>query len=137
VLYEMLSGSPPHVGASAQQIVMKIIAEPVQPVTALRKSVPPNVAAAVAKSLEKLPADRFESAKAFGDALGNSAYTNASGPRTAGYAMAGRRVSVRLFGAVSVIAVALLVAAVWGWRAALREENGIAVRIPLTLAIDT
>jgi hypothetical protein len=51
--------------------------------------------------------------------------------------MAGRRVSVRLFGAVSVIAVALLVAAVWGWRAALREENGIAVRIPLTLAIDT
>jgi len=45
VLYEMLTGNPPHVGASAQQIIMKIIAEPVQPVTALRKSVPPNVAA--------------------------------------------------------------------------------------------
>ena len=31
VLYEMLAGQPPHLGGSAQQIVMKIIAEPVQP----------------------------------------------------------------------------------------------------------
>ena len=50
---------------------MKIITEPAEPVTKFRKSVPPNVAAAVAKSLEKLPADRFESAKAFADALPN------------------------------------------------------------------
>ena len=28
VLYEMLAGEPPHTGASAQQIIMKIIAEP-------------------------------------------------------------------------------------------------------------
>src|SRR5512143_2771024 len=75
VLYEMLTGTPPHVGGSAQQIIMKIIAEPVQPVTNLRKSVPPNVAAAVAIALEKLPADRFESAKGFAEALGNPAFT--------------------------------------------------------------
>ena len=30
VLYEMLAGEPPHTGASAQQIIMKIIAEPVR-----------------------------------------------------------------------------------------------------------
>src|SRR5207237_63823 len=76
VLYEMLSGNPPHTGASAQQIIMKIIAEPVDPVTKYRKSVPQHVAAAVATSLEKVPADRFESAKAFADALGNSTYTS-------------------------------------------------------------
>ncbi len=69
VLYEMLTGNPPHTGASAQQIIMKIITEPAESVTKYRKSVPSNVAAAVAKSLEKLPADRFESAKAFADAL--------------------------------------------------------------------
>ena len=69
VLYEMLAGNPPHVGASAQQIIMKIITEQPQPVTVLRKSVPTNVAAAVAKALEKLPADRFASANAFSDAL--------------------------------------------------------------------
>jgi serine/threonine protein kinase len=74
VLYEMLTGNPPHTGASAQQIIMKIITESVQPVTMQRKSVPPNVAAAVAKSLEKLPADRFENAKAFGDALNNPSF---------------------------------------------------------------
>jgi eukaryotic-like serine/threonine-protein kinase len=78
VLYEMLTGNPPHTGANAQQIIMKIITAPAEPVTMYRKSVPPNVAAAVAKSLEKLPADRFESAKAFADALANPNYTSSA-----------------------------------------------------------
>ena len=73
VLYEMLTGNPPHVGASAQQIIMKIIADDARPVTELRKTVPPNVAAALSKALEKLPADRFDSAKAFADALTHAA----------------------------------------------------------------
>ncbi len=75
VLYEMLTGEPPHTGASAQAIIMKIVAEDVQPVTALRKSVPPHVAAATSKSLEKLAADRFESAAKFAEALTNPAFT--------------------------------------------------------------
>jgi eukaryotic-like serine/threonine-protein kinase len=58
VLYEMLTGEPPHMGTSAQQIIMKIVTDTARPVTELRKSVPPNVAAAVAQALEKLPADR-------------------------------------------------------------------------------
>ena len=74
VLYEMLAGQPPHVGGSAQQVIMKIIAEPAQPVTALRKSVPPNVSATLARALEKLPADRFDNAKSFGDALLNPTF---------------------------------------------------------------
>src|SRR5688500_9315426 len=37
VLFEMLAGEPPHVGSSAQQIIMKIIAEPAAPVTQWRK----------------------------------------------------------------------------------------------------
>ncbi len=75
VLYEMLSGEPPHTGGSAQAIIMKIVTEPVQPVTKIRKSVPPNVAATVAKALEKLPADRFESAAKFAEALSNPAFS--------------------------------------------------------------
>jgi dipeptidyl aminopeptidase/acylaminoacyl peptidase len=74
VLYEMLTGDPPHTGASAQQIIMKIITEPAAPVTQARKSVPRNVAAAVSRALEKLPADRFATAKAFAEALENPAY---------------------------------------------------------------
>jgi hypothetical protein len=69
VLYEMLAGVPPHEGGSAQQVIMRIIADTPRPVSDLRKSVPPNVAAALAKALEKLPADRFDSAKDFSVAL--------------------------------------------------------------------
>jgi serine/threonine-protein kinase len=54
---------------------MKIITEPVKPVTSIRKTVPPNVAAALAMALEKLPADRFENAKAFADALADRHFT--------------------------------------------------------------
>src|SRR5262245_19934082 len=74
VLYEMLTGEPPHTGASAQAISAKIVTDEARPVRELRKAVPPHVAAAVAKALEKLPADRFDSAKAFGEALHNPAF---------------------------------------------------------------
>jgi eukaryotic-like serine/threonine-protein kinase len=75
VLYEMLTGNPPHVGATAQQIIMRIITDTPRPVTEVRKAVPPNVAAAVSQSLEKLPADRFESAAAFAQALKNPGFS--------------------------------------------------------------
>src|SRR5687768_11547092 len=78
VLYEMLAGNPPHVGSSAQQIIMKIIAEPAPPVTQWRKAVPPNVADALAKALEKLPADRFDNANAFAQSLVNPHFTTAT-----------------------------------------------------------
>ena len=106
VLFEMLTGNPPHVGSSAQQIIMKIIAEPVEPVTKYRKSVPPNVAAAVAKSLEKLPADRFESAKAFADALGNASFTTMHAAGVAGRAAAPRLGNPWLIAALGAVLLA-------------------------------
>ncbi len=88
VLYEMLTGEPPHMGNSAQQIIMKIVTDTPRAVTELRKSVPPNVTAAVAKALEKLAADRFATASAFASALVDStfAYRTASsvGPPAVG-----------------------------------------------------
>jgi serine/threonine-protein kinase len=77
VLYEMLSGDPPHTGSSAQQIIMRIITEEPRPVTTLRHTVPPHVAAAVAKAIEKLPADRFASAREFCEALVDPGFTHA------------------------------------------------------------
>src|SRR5688572_9237648 len=113
VLYEMLAGQPPHLGGSAQQIIMKIIAEPVQPVTALRKSVPPNVSSALAKALEKLPADRFDSARAFSDALGNPSFASTSGVRATDGAVP--RWQQRAFVPVAAVAVLTIGAALWGW----------------------
>jgi serine/threonine-protein kinase len=90
VLYEMLTGEPPHMGTSAQQIIMKIVTEEAAPVARLRKSVPANVAAALAKALEKLPADRFDSAKAFAEALANRAFVTAASPGSAAARGSGR-----------------------------------------------
>ena len=78
VVYEMLTGDPPHTGSSAQQIMMTIVTEDAPPVTTVRNAVPPHVVAAVAQSLEKLPADRFESAQAFAEALGDVTFTSRS-----------------------------------------------------------
>jgi len=113
MLYEMLTGEPPHMGNSAQQIIMKIIAETAKPVTELRKSVPPNVAAAVGRALEKLPADRFDSAKAFADALANPGFTSATLAGGAAVVPLSRRAAVTpLLAAGFVFAIAL---AAWGW----------------------
>jgi serine/threonine-protein kinase len=113
VLYEMLTGDPPHTGASAQQIIMKIITEPAAPVATLRKSVPANVAAAVAKSLEKLPADRFETAKAFGEALNNPAFRIADGVGSLRGANRAPSVSRRAFAGTAAIAVLATTGFVW------------------------
>jgi len=111
VLYEMLTGQPPHTGVSAQKIIMKIITEEPAEVTSLRKSVPANVAAAVAQGLEKLPADRFENAKAFADALTNRAFTfrthNAEASGTRGGARTWNRVSIGMTVVAALLAVLL------------------------------
>jgi Tol biopolymer transport system component len=114
VLYEMLTGSPPHVGASAQQIIMKIVTEEAAPVTTHRKAVPPNVAAAVAKAVEKLPADRFASAAEFRAALENPAFATTAAGMAARTAVPSSRRSalVPLLAAIAIVAIG---AALWGW----------------------
>jgi serine/threonine-protein kinase len=78
VLHEMLTGDPPHTGSTVQQIIMKIVTEDAEPVTQARKTVPSNVAAAVGKALQKLPADRFETAAGFAEALRDAQFAMAA-----------------------------------------------------------
>ena len=115
--YEMLAGEPPFTGPTVQAIVAKVMSSEPVPITSLRKAVPANVAAAVHAALEKLPADRCQSAKDFADALsdgwsGSGASARArhlgarlGSTRTARYTMMGAS-------AVAVLAVA---AAGWMW----------------------
>jgi len=114
VCYEMLTGNPPHVGASAQQIIMKIVTEEAAPVTKLRKSVPQNVADAVARALEKLPADRFATAREFADALGNAAFTSHAGLPDGTQAV-GAAAPRRTISGMGMLVAVLLAAALWGW----------------------
>jgi serine/threonine-protein kinase len=83
VLYEMIAGQPPHTGPSAQSVLVRIMTEAPRSLTELRHTVPPHVASVVAKSVEKLPADRFESAREFKEALADTGFSYATRPRPA------------------------------------------------------
>ncbi|MBA3890708.1 MAG: protein kinase, partial [Gemmatimonadaceae bacterium] len=116
VLYEMLAGDPPHTGASAQQIIMKIVTEEAAPITRIRKSVPRNVADTIATALEKLPADRFESAKAFAYALGDSSYRSSADRESWSSVAPVQGIRWRRIAAVLAIVAALTTAgAAAGW----------------------
>ncbi len=69
VAYEMLTGEPPHTGSTAQAIIARVLTERPRPVRGVRSAVPEHIALAVDRALEKLPADRWSTAREFADAL--------------------------------------------------------------------
>ena len=75
VLYEMLSGDPPHTGSTAQAVIAAVVTEVPRDVATRRPRLAPHVAEAVHRALEKLPADRFASAAEFARALEGPALT--------------------------------------------------------------
>ncbi len=85
VLFEMLAGTPPFVGSMESVTRQHLMADP-PPITSRRAAVPPQVAAAIMRALSKTPADRFNPAAQFADALrpmGRSS-SSASAPATVG-----------------------------------------------------
>jgi serine/threonine-protein kinase len=72
VLYEMLTGEPPFTGRTPQAVIARRIVDPAPPVHRLRDAVPALVEQAVAKALSRDPADRFQTAGEFAQALANA-----------------------------------------------------------------
>jgi serine/threonine-protein kinase len=73
--YEMLVGDPPHWASTSQAVLAKVLTERPASVRINRPSTPAHVDVAVARALEKLPADRFATAREFADALGGKVAT--------------------------------------------------------------
>ncbi|HZI77386.1 MAG TPA: tetratricopeptide repeat protein, partial [Gemmatimonadales bacterium] len=94
VLYEMLTGSAPFTGSTAQALIMKRFTEPVPSVRATRPTVTDELEAVVSKALAKDPDDRFSSAAQLIKALGSP--TVATPPSTP-LASAGKSVAVLPF----------------------------------------
>jgi eukaryotic-like serine/threonine-protein kinase len=69
VLYEMLVGHPPFLGATAPEVLRRHVLDPVPPLRTGRPDLPVDLESAVFKALAKAPADRFPTARAFSDAL--------------------------------------------------------------------
>ena len=107
VLYEMLTGDPPFTGSTAQAIVARVVTENPRSLTSQRHTIAANVEAAVLKALEKLPADRFDSAAQFSLALGNPAFAGAStAARPVSAGSPAKRLTLLLAAGVAAIALA-------------------------------
>src|ERR1043166_8390658 len=69
VLYQMLAGTPPFEGESAQSVLMKQATATAEPIRELRSEVPPALAAVVDRPPPKDPAERFQTAEELSQAL--------------------------------------------------------------------
>ncbi|MCC6430455.1 MAG: protein kinase [Gemmatimonadaceae bacterium] len=114
VTYEMLVGEAPFTGPSVQAIVARVLTEEPRSISVQRKAVPAGVEQAVTRALEKLPADRFENAKEFIEALsreGQPTVVRASASAPAARAPRG------MLAALALLTVALGVVGFGWWRA--------------------
>jgi serine/threonine-protein kinase len=64
VVFEMLAGEPPFAGTSLASVLSRKLTQAAPPVLQHRDRVPPWLATLVGRCLERLPADRFQSAAA-------------------------------------------------------------------------
>ena len=96
--YEMLTGEPPHVGSTSQAVIARVLTERPRSIRVTRPSVPEHVEAAMDHALEKLPADRWATARDFAEALSGArpiARTTNTLPGRAGLGSAGHRARAR------------------------------------------
>ncbi len=69
VLFEMLTGEPPFRGANFLEIMTAHRERPIPDVTTINPDLPPGMANVLARAMAKEPASRYQSAKAFLNAL--------------------------------------------------------------------
>ncbi len=124
VAYEMLAGQPPFPAPTPQAVMARHAVDPVPELRTIRPDIPVGVSRAIHKALAKVPADRFASTRAFGEALRQA---NTEEARAAEEARkmraAGHR---RLRWGVAVAAMAAL--AIWG-------VNALTEPAPFKLAV--
>ncbi|MEO7522166.1 MAG: serine/threonine-protein kinase, partial [Gemmatimonas sp.] len=102
VAYEMLTGEPPHTGATAQVIIARLMTEKPRSVRATRSTVSFAVDQAIERALAKSSADRFATCGTFANALVADASARASAPT----GMFPRRgLALTLIGGVAAVAL--------------------------------
>ena len=106
VVYEMLAGEPPHTGATAHAVIAKLLTERPVSLRNVRSSLSPALDGAVARALEKVPADRFSTAGKFVHAL-DAARVTGSASRSSGAGMSSRRLALVVGLPVGVLAIAV------------------------------
>ncbi len=131
ILYEMLAGEAPFAGPTAQAIVARIMTSTPTPIRDMRPTVPAHVAAAIEGAMQKLAADRFQTAAAFSAALAAGPTETAAGASAARVAPA-RRLSL---GMASAVGAALVLAALGGAWVARRMAPSPSVALGVARAV--
>lgn len=132
VSYEMLTGEAPHTGASTQSIFSKVIMDRPRDIRLSRATVPAHVEAAVNRALEKIPADRFQTAREFAEALGGKAVAaaeNVAAPRMvhrAAEKIGSRRNRLVAIAVLVVAASILIVGAIAAWTGRQQPRTSVA-----------
>jgi len=72
VTYEMLTGEPPHSGATSQAVIARLLTETPRSVRSTRPHVSPTLDYAVLRALAKVPADRFATCGEFARVAGDT-----------------------------------------------------------------
>jgi len=80
ILYEMLTGQPPHTGPTGPAVLAKVLTQAPPGVSTLRASVSPELDAVVERALARVPADRWQTAAAFAGALDRASGVTAVTP---------------------------------------------------------
>jgi tRNA A-37 threonylcarbamoyl transferase component Bud32/tetratricopeptide (TPR) repeat protein len=118
VLYETLTGEPPFTGPTAQAIIAKRFVGPIPSVRTTRPDVQPALDVAIQKSLAPVPADRFNTAGEFAQAVSGASSGAVGGSRK-------RRASRVVVGVAILGALALSIAGLlWRSRAAPHVLDG-------------
>lgn len=119
VLYEMLTGDPPHTANTTQALVARVLTEtPLSP-RAIRPTVPAHVDLATMRALHKLPADRWPTAAQFAEALAmqpgvaSSSAAGTSGTIAQRSVARGKSARRRWIGAGAIAAVGIAIAVAW------------------------
>jgi len=114
VTYEMLAGEPPFTGPTVQAILARVMTDEPRPLMSQRRSVPPHVAVAVSRALEKVAADRFASAHELAEALNSPSSISATAAAAVNRKAISDRPRRMLYWAAA-LAPLFLAIAIWGW----------------------
>ena len=112
VIYEMIAGTPPFLGATAQAIMSRRFLGPPPPLENARQGVPEQLSNTVMKSLAKELSDRWQTAEEFADALGGQTVLQAAVPEPEGSPGGSRKSSRNLLVGIGVGLLAITVAGV-------------------------